>query len=63
MRTIHVTQIIGGSLAGLVLFVIAGPLPPRARRATRPTRGSQERRLRAKRLRAQIKRGRSGDWD
>jgi len=37
--------------------------PPRARRATRPTRGSQERRLRAKRLRAQIKRGRSGDWD
>lgn len=32
--------------------------PPRKRRATRPTRGSQERRLQAKRARAEVKRGR-----
>lgn len=32
--------------------------PPRKRRATRPTRGSQERRLQAKRTRGEVKRGR-----
>ncbi|WP_353647999.1 alternative ribosome rescue aminoacyl-tRNA hydrolase ArfB [Nakamurella sp. A5-74] len=32
--------------------------PPRARRPTRPTRGSQERRIAAKKRRGQVKRGR-----
>ncbi|HET6665749.1 MAG TPA: aminoacyl-tRNA hydrolase, partial [Intrasporangium sp.] len=32
--------------------------PPAPRRATRPTRGSQERRLQAKRSRSEVKRGR-----
>ena len=32
--------------------------PPAQRRATRPTRGSRERRLRAKRSRSELKRGR-----
>jgi ribosome-associated protein len=36
---------------------------PRSRRATRPTRASRERRLDAKRRRAQLKRGRRRDWD
>ncbi len=34
--------------------------PPRRRRATRPTRGSVERRMATKRHRSQIKRGRAG---
>jgi ribosome-associated protein len=34
--------------------------PARARRATRPTRGSRERRLTDKRRRAEVKRGRKG---
>lgn len=37
--------------------------PPRPRRATRPTRGSQERRLRAKAQRGQIKRLRARPTD
>lgn len=37
------------------------PPPPR-RRPTRPTRGSVERRLQAKRSRAEVKAGRSGRW-
>ena len=37
--------------------------PPPTRRATRPTRGSQERRLAGKRRRAEVKRGRRGDSD
>jgi len=36
----------------------AATLPPAQRRATRPTRGSQERRLQAKRSRSELKRGR-----
>ena len=39
----------------------AGP-PPAKRRATKPTRGSQRRRLDAKKRRGEVKRGRSGDW-
>lgn len=34
--------------------------PPPARRATRPTKGSKERRLEGKRQRSEVKRGRSG---
>ena len=37
--------------------------PPRARRPTRPTKGSQERRLEGKRQRSQVKRGRQGRHD
>ena len=38
--------------------------PPRARRATRPTRGSQRRRLDTKKQRGEVKRGRrGGGWD
>lgn len=36
--------------------------PPRARRRTRPTRGSVERRLSEKKRRGEVKRGRGGDW-
>lgn len=39
----------------------ATPAPPR-RRPTRPTRGSNERRLAGKQRRGEVKRGRSGDW-
>jgi len=37
--------------------------PPKRRRPTRPTKGSQERRLEGKRQRAQVKKGRSGQHD
>ena len=37
--------------------------PPKKRRPTRPTKGSQERRLEGKRQRAQVKKGRSGRHD
>lgn len=48
-------------LAALVREAIAPPPPPR--RATRPTRGSKERRLAAKKQRGELKRGREGRWD
>ena len=41
----------------------AGAAPPRRRRPTRPTRGSKERRLAAKKRRGETKRGRRGDYD
>ncbi len=41
----------------------AGAAPPRKRRATRPTRGSQERRLAQKKRRGETKRGRQGRFD
>ena len=48
----------------LVAFVLAGLHAPRTRIATRPTRGSKERRLGVKRERATIKKGRNvRDWD
>ncbi|MXG90100.1 alternative ribosome rescue aminoacyl-tRNA hydrolase ArfB [Nocardioides flavescens] len=37
--------------------------PPRPRRATKPTRGSQRRRLDAKKRRGEVKRGRQGRFD
>jgi ribosome-associated protein len=46
-------------LAGIVAGAIAPP--PRARRATRPARGSGERRIAAKKRRSQTKRNRRGD--
>src|SRR3954465_15789627 len=48
-------------LGGLVASAIAAP--PRGRRATRPTKGSVERRISEKKRRGQIKKGRRGDVD
>jgi ribosome-associated protein len=45
-----------------VLRRAAAP-PPRKRRPTRPTRGSQERRLAAKKRRSETKRGRQGRYE
>jgi ribosome-associated protein len=45
-----------------LLSEAVGP-PPRARRATRPSRGVNERRLTDKKRRADVKRGRSGQFD
>jgi ribosome-associated protein len=48
----------------LAAFVAAGLHAPKPRIATRPTRGSKERRLGAKRERSTVKRGRAQrDWD
>jgi ribosome-associated protein len=48
-------------LSGLVASAIAPP--PRVRRATRPSKGSVERRISAKKRRGAIKRNRRGDVD
>jgi ribosome-associated protein len=48
-------------LAELIGRAVAAP--PRQRRATKPTRGSVERRIAAKKLRGNIKRGRRGEHD
>jgi ribosome-associated protein len=48
-------------LAQLLREAAAPPAPKR--RATKPTRGSKERRLAGKKQRSQIKRGRSGNFD
>ena len=50
-----------GRLAAQVRAALAPP--PRARRATRPTRGSVERRLGAKALRASVKAQRRRRWE
>jgi len=41
----------------------AAAAPPPARRPTRPTRGSKERRIGEKKRRGSIKQGRRGGWD
>jgi len=52
----------------LTVFIAAGLHVPKPRVATRPTRGSKERRLTEKKVRARVKRGRGGsnrsggDW-
>ena len=48
-------------LADLLREAVAAP--PEMRRATRPTRGSQERRLAGKRQRSELKKGRRGTRD
>jgi ribosome-associated protein len=48
-------------LAGLIAGAVAAP--PRSRRATKPTRGSVERRIADKKRRAQTKRNRRSDDD
>ena len=48
----------------LTAFIEHGLRAPKPRVATKPTRGSKERRLQAKRGRSEIKRGRGArDWD
>ena len=49
----------------LATFIAHGLHAPKPRLATRPTKGSKERRLQAKRGRSEIKRGRGStrDWD
>lgn len=48
-------------LQGLLVAVAA---PPKKRRASKPTRGSRERRLKTKKLQSQTKRGRQGsNWE
>ena len=50
--------------ARLAHFIETGLHAPKPRIATRPTRGSKERRLAGKRERSTIKQGRTGrDWD
>jgi ribosome-associated protein len=48
-------------LGGLIASAIAPP--PRVRRATRPSKGSVERRIAEKKRRGQVKRGRRGEMD
>ena len=48
-------------LGSLVAAAVAAP--PRSRRATRPSRGSVERRIAEKKRRGQIKKGRRGEHD
>jgi ribosome-associated protein len=50
-----------GRLANLLLDASAPP--PAKRRATKPSRGSKERRLASKKRRSDVKRGRSGRFD
>ncbi len=47
----------------LVTLIREVAIPPKKRRPTRPTRASRRRRLEGKRLRGEIKRGRSGRHD
>ncbi|MCX7557448.1 alternative ribosome rescue aminoacyl-tRNA hydrolase ArfB [Xanthomonadaceae bacterium JHOS43] len=49
--------------ARLAAMIEAVLTPPKPRIATRPTRASQERRIEAKKGRAQIKRGRGARWN
>lgn len=48
-------------MARLLRDAVVAPAP--ARRPTKPTRGSQERRIAAKKRRGQMKAGRRGGWD
>ena len=49
--------------ARLEQLVASAIVPPKKRRATRPTRGSVERRLDAKKKRSRTKQARRGGWD
>jgi ribosome-associated protein len=51
------------ALARLEALVAAALIVPKKRKATKPTRGAQERRLAAKRRRGELKRGRSRDGE
>lgn len=49
--------------ARLEHLVASAIVPPKTRRATRPTRGSVQRRLDTKKRRSQTKQARRGSWD
>ena len=49
--------------ARLDQLVASAIVPPKKRRTTRPTRGSVQRRLDAKKQRSQTKQARRGNWD
>jgi ribosome-associated protein len=42
-------------------LIIAAKVPPKIRRATKPSRGAKERRIQDKKVRGEIKRGRRGE--
>jgi ribosome-associated protein len=48
--------------ARLVALIAAASIEPKKRVATKPTRASRERRLVGKKVRADLKRGRSKGW-
>ena len=50
-------------LEKLAEMITAIASPPKKRKKTKPTKGSKERRLKAKRQRSDTKRGRGGKWD
>lgn len=51
------------ALAKLAEMVREALIVPKTRRPTKPTRGSKERRIKAKKARAEIKRGRGGHFE
>jgi ribosome-associated protein len=51
------------ALERLAQLIREALVPPKPRKATRPTRASKERRLEAKARRQRTKRDRSGSWD
>lgn len=53
---------IDSCLAKLKAMILSVARPPRKRRATKPTRGSKVRRLKAKKQRSEKKEGRRGKW-
>jgi ribosome-associated protein len=55
-------QNVKSCLAKLRDMILSVAKPPKKRRATRPSRGSKVRRLKAKKKRSQLKEGRSGKW-
>ena len=46
----------------LLAMILKVATPPKKRRATKPTKGSKERRLESKRQRSATKQSRRGDW-
>ncbi len=51
------------ALARLETLILAALVAPKVRKKTRPTKGSQERRIETKKQRGDTKRGRRGSWD
>jgi len=51
------------ALARLETLILAALVAPKVRKKTRPTKGSQERRIQTKKQRGDTKRGRRGSWD
>jgi ribosome-associated protein len=51
------------ALARLEALIRAALVAPKIRKKTRPTKGSQERRIETKKQRGDTKRGRRGSWD